>query len=187
MMNNKEKNDSPTLQDKNSLDIIHALRTAHQYQTQLIILADQKANILIGIVAIILTILFTRADFLTKIDAWLLIPLAGFVSVEVAALFLALLVIMPKTVGRLKTMHIEDLPNPLFFGFFTKFKEQEYVTYLTNKLDSNLSARELLTSDLYQIGLVLQKKYTLLKQAYSLAVVGIILLIIFTIIFLFVS
>ena len=34
-------------------DVIYAIRTAHQGQTQLIILADHKANILIGIVALL--------------------------------------------------------------------------------------------------------------------------------------
>lgn len=166
-------------------DVIYALRTAHQNQTQLIILADHKANVLVGIVAVTLTILFTNINFLNDVDHKLSIPLACFILMEIIALFLALLVIMPKTTGRSQTMKLEDIPNPLFFGFFTKFKEDEYVMYLTDKMHDNQSARKFLARDLYQIGVVLKRKYLLLKYAYGFAVAGVVSLLCSTFVLLF--
>ena len=162
--------------DLGSHDVIYALRTAHQHQSQLLFLADQKANILMGILAVILAIIFTKADFLSAVGEWLLIPVACFVLLEVAALLLALLVVMPKTVGRMKPLLIEDIPNPFFFGFFTKFREEDYLRYLACNLDTDQQARHLLAKDLYQVGQVLRKKYFLLKYTYILAVSGVVLL-----------
>ena len=163
-------------------DIIYALRTVHQNQTQLLILADQKANVLIGIVAVILTLLFTNAAFLNNLERALLLPLVGFVFIELSALFFALLVIMPKTAGNFNTQRIDEIPNPLFFGYFTKFNQREYVAYITGKMIDNHSAREFLTKDLYQIGLVLKRKYHFLKYAYGLAVLGVFCLVMLSII-----
>lgn len=42
-------------------DVIYALRTTHQYQTNLINLADHKANILIGLSLVTFSILLTKA------------------------------------------------------------------------------------------------------------------------------
>lgn len=67
------------------------------------------------------------------------------------------------------------MPNPLFFGFFSVYSESEYVDYMTKKLVDNDSARELLLKDLYQVGKVLKRKFTLLKFAYTFATAGIII------------
>ena len=191
MQYSAEKNDRPVGQldigdqlDINSHDVIYTLRTAHQHQSQLLVLADQKANILVGILAVLLTIIFTRANVLTQASGKFLIPIACFIMLEVLALVFALLVIMPKTIGRLHTNRIENIPNPFFFGFFTRFGEEEYLEYLTHRLDDDRSARYLLAKDLYQIGQVLRKKYVLLKYTYVLAVSGVSLLALFTVAFL---
>jgi len=158
-------------------DVIYALRTVHQNQTQLNILADQKANILIGIVAVILTIICTNASFLASMENQVLMSFVTFLVMEMMALCFALFVIMPKTVGRSKGMTIDNMPNPLFFGFFTKFKEDEFVSYISKLMISDDAARRLLEKDMYQMGVVLNKKYMLLKAAYIFAVMGLFLLI----------
>ena len=79
------------------------------------------------------------------------------------------------------------MPNPYFFGFFTKFDENEYLDYISGKLKDDKSARELLAKDIYQIGLILRKKYILLKYTYILAFVGVFLLSSSTVAFLLVQ
>jgi hypothetical protein len=193
MNNNREKRGDPDDQlyrqhelDTNSRNAIYALRTTHQHQSQLLVLADQKANILVGILAVILTIIFTKADFLTNASVIYIIPIAVFIILEVAALLLALLVIMPKTIGHLHTTKIEDIPNPFYFGFFTMFSEDEYVEYLSNTLKDGMSARSLLAKDIYQTGFVLRRKYVLLKNTYILAFAGVLVLASSVVAFLFI-
>ena len=170
--------------DLGSHDVIYDLRTAHQHKSQLLTFADQKANILVGILAVILTIIFTKSEFLTNERDLSIIPIAFFILFEVTALLLALLVIMPKTMGQLNTTRIENIPNPFFFGFFTNFEEDNYLEYLSDRLNDDKSARNFLAKDIYQIGLVLRKKYILLKYTYILAFAGVFLLASSTVIFL---
>ncbi len=157
-------------------DVIYVLRTIHQNQTQLVALADQKANILIGIVAVIFTILFTNAGFLSTMRGWLLVPFAMFLCVEVAAAALSLIVIVPRNTKRRRLQRLEDASNPLFFGSFLGFEQSEFLTHVTDKLDGDRAARQLLLADIYQMGVVLRKKYDLLRFAYIFAAIGFVLL-----------
>jgi hypothetical protein len=164
---------------------IYTLRTAHQNQTQLVIMADQKANILIGIAAVIFSILFTNTNFLADIPEKLLMPFTCFLTMELVAIFLALLVVLPKNVIRFKPVNMTNTPNLLFFEAFTNYKEDEYVTSLSAKLHNDQSAIDLLIVDFYRMGIVLRKKYALLKYAYMFAAIGIVLPLFFAAIFFF--
>ena len=48
------------IEKKADKDVIYTLRCAHQKQAQLILLADQKAQILSGLFLVVLTLLGTR-------------------------------------------------------------------------------------------------------------------------------
>ena len=162
----------PATAGKDDHDVIYALRTAHQNQTQLIIMADKKAHILIGVISVILTILFTKVDLDAGLQDKLLIPFVAFVLLEIAAVILSLLVIIPNT-GRFKTPDdITRIPNALFFGFFTRYPQDDYVNFLMQHIDNNENARRALVTDLYQIGMVLKKKYRLLRYSYLSATLG---------------
>lgn len=168
----------------NDHDVIYALRTAHQNQTQLVVLADQKANILIGVLAIIFTIILTNTSFISGIKQPFLIPFSGFLLLEIIAILLAFLVVLPKNIKRHKGLKLDDVANPLFFGIYTEFNQDEYVQHLLEKMHDNRSARAYLLTDYYQTGAVLKKKYVLLKYAYGFAVAGFILLITSSVFFL---
>ena len=172
-------------QDMVDQDIIHTLRTAHQNQTQLIVMADQKANILIGIVVLIFTILFTNSEFITNIQDGLMLPFLIFLVIEIIALALALLVILPKNMHEHKLKEHNEVENPLFFGTYTDMAEGDYVSYLSDKLCEPQAAKKLLITDLYHQGMVLKDKYRLLKVAYVSSVSGVILFFAYLAIFYF--
>ena len=52
------------IEKKPDKDVIYTLRCAHQKQAQLILLADQKAQILSGLVLVVLTLLGTRLIYM---------------------------------------------------------------------------------------------------------------------------
>lgn len=153
-------------------DVIQTLRTAHQNQTQLNLMADQKANILIGTLVLMFTVVFTRLLTLSEFSPQIVLPLAVFVVLELIPIILTTLVLIPKNIGGLKGITIEKMPNPLFFGFFTCFSEKEYTDFIAKNLADNQSAQNFLVKDIYQIGLVLKRKYFLLKLAYLSAMIG---------------
>ncbi|MBC8212835.1 MAG: hypothetical protein H8E21_17395 [Gammaproteobacteria bacterium] len=154
---------------------IYTIRTAHQNQTQLNVMADQKANIIVGAILIFLTLFLTRISSFDLTNTRLTIFLGIFISLEIIALFLAILVIKPRAKWSNHKLTLEDMPNPLFFGFYTRFPEQEYIDFMLDKLVDNRAARELLLRDIYQIGQVLKRKFTLLKYAYNFAAGGILI------------
>ena len=156
-------------------DIIYALRTAHQSQVQLNVMADQKANILVGTILVLLTFLFTRLSTFEVDAQWLQIMIMIVSTLEVIAALLGIMVIRPRTRYLRKQVKINDMPNPLFFGFFCQFEEPEYIHYMRNLLVDNQAAHQLLLKDYYQIGQVLKRKFLLLNFAYLFATSGLLI------------
>jgi len=160
---------------KPSNDVIQTLRTAHQNQTQLNLMADQKANILIGTLVLVYTVVLTRLPTLmTEPSAWFW-PIVILMVVQLVPLVLTVLVLIPKNIHGPAFEDIEHIQNPLFFGFFTRYPESQYVAYLQSQLTDNEQARTMLIRDLYQIGVILRRKYRLLRWAYLTALVGLVL------------
>lgn len=164
-----------TLQTEASSDVIQALRTAHQNQAQLNLMADQKANILIGSLVLMYTVVFTRLLTMTGYSDQVMVPLAAFIVLGIIPLVLTILVLVPKNVKGIKGISINEMPNPLFFGYFTNFTEKQYCEYLSNALANNTQARNLLVKDIYQIGVILKRKYFLLRMSYLFAMLGLII------------
>ena len=155
-------------------DVIYALRAAHHNQTQLNVMADQKANILVGLIVIPMSILLTRVSTLS-LESFEFYAAMLFVACEAIAIVFGILVIRPRMRWRYQKQGIDQLPNPLFFGFFCNIPEDDYVQHMLSRLDSNGSAREILLRDYYQVGHVLRRKFMLLKFAYLFAAGGMLL------------
>jgi len=171
--NNSPKNTNTT--DKpDDHDVIYALRTAQQHQVQLSLIADQKANIIIGVTMIFLSAIQSQlfsSDFSSKVYFLPLIVLSVMISI---AFFTAILVVLPRTSNQ-KFKTPEEMPNPLFFGHYASLDEKTYSNYMLNILKDNTSARELLIKDTYQIGRILKKKYALLKYSYMFLASGVLI------------
>ena len=161
--------------NKSARDVIYTLRTAHQTQTQLNLMADQKANILIGTLVLVFTVVITRLMQLLDGNQQLMLPLVVFVVIQIISLVLTVLVLIPKNINGPKGRDIKTMANPLFFGFYTRYSEAEYTQYLSSILVDDESARVLLIGDMYQIGLILRRKYRLLRMAYISALLGVLL------------
>ncbi len=158
-------------------DVIQALRTVHQNQTQLNLMADQKANILIGTLVLVFTVVLTQLMTVADQPFQYLMPIAILLFCEMVALILTTLVLLPKNInghiGKGKATDIAHMLNPFFFGFFTRYSESEYQDFLAQHLVDDDSAHKLLISDIYQTGVILKRKYTLLRWAYLFALAGI--------------
>lgn len=151
------------------VDIIHVLRSAQAHHVSLGIIADQKANIVLGTFLVFLTV----TQSLLKSDAALTVPIWILsVSFSMAAVF-ALLVITPRFRDKKTDKHAVP-KNLLFFGSFHHLGQDEYVDMLYSHLKSDEEAHRLFIKDIYQIGQVLQKKYQNLRRSYVVLAAGII-------------
>jgi hypothetical protein len=152
----------PSQQD----DVIHVLRTTQQHHVMLGMIADRKANIILGAFLIFITLSQGILEKNTTFDTPIWILTAFFTA---AALF-SLMVIAPRFINKKQA----DKPNNLlFFGCFVDMSQEEYIEHLSDHLQENTMAREMMMKDIYQIGKVLNKKYKNLRYSYLSLGIGI--------------
>lgn len=145
---------------------IHLVRTTQQINVTLSQMADQKASILMGATFVVFTISVSQA---TR-DG---LSLALFILIGFAFLsaMLAVFAIMPSVKPQK-----EAGTNILFFGYFTRMSEEEYVEKVLDGLESDERIYRTMLRDVYQNGQVLQhKKYKFLGYAYRSFLCGLVL------------
>ncbi len=175
MATNEESKENVKTPHGGSQDIIHTLRTAQQHQVTLSMIADQKANIIIGFALIFFSVIQSQMfseEFGSNIYFW---PLAALSLTVFISFFLAILVVLPRFKRGQQITTPSQMPNPLFFGFFSSFSQEEYTDYMMETVNNNEAARRLMVQDLYQIGVILKKKYELLRYSYVSLAVGAVL------------
>ncbi len=142
-------------------------------------IADTKANILLSVNAIIISL--ALANLIPKLDApsnrHLMIPSLVLVLFSVAAIILSIMSTQPKvTGGEFTREQVKNRKvNLLFFGNFFKMSYERYQEAIDEVINDKSYIYKMLTKDLYLLGLVLKKKYTLLKITYIVFTTGIIL------------
>jgi len=142
-------------------------------------IADTKSNILLSVSAIMMSIVLTT--LVPKLDkpdnAYLIYPTAIFLFVTVATIIFSILATRPKVTSGNFTK--EDVANKkvnlLFFGNFYKMKLEEFQEGMFGLMNDYNYLYESLMKDLYFLGVVLQKKYRLLRIAYTIFMIGIII------------
>lgn len=162
-------------------------RIVAQSQNNLSQMADSKANILISVNSIILSIVIGTVfkDLLT--DTNLQIPVVILVSVCLLAIVFSILATRPNvTSGTFTKEDIADKKtNLLFFGNFHKMGLTDYDWAMTELLADKNYLYSSMIKDTYFLGIVLAKKYRYLRLAYNIFMYGLIVaMIAFTVAFL---
>lgn len=147
--------------------------------TRLSGIADSKANILLSVNAIIISI--ALSTLIPKLDSprnsHLMIPTFIMLISSVVTMIFAILSTRPKvTKGVFDRQDIEDKKvNLLFFGNFYKMPLDEYQWAMNEMMKDKEYLYNSMIKDLYFLGLVLERKYRLLRIAYNLFMIGIVL------------
>ena len=142
-------------------------------------IADTKANILLSVNAIIITVAVSNLG--PKLDnpnnMHLLIPTLILLLFSVAAIIGAILSTRPNvTSGQFtKEQVLKREVNVLFFGNFHKMPYKEYKWAMEEIIHDKEYVYESLMKDLYLLGIVLDKKYKLLRITYTIFMAGIII------------
>lgn len=146
--------------------------------TRLSDIADSKANILLSVNAIIISIIL--GTLLPKLDAvknqHLIIPTFVLLMSSVGTIIGAIISTRPKvTSGSFTREEVQQKKvNILFFGNFFKMPLSEYEWAMNELMKDRDGLYNTLTKDLYYLGLVLNRKYRLLRITYGIFMVGII-------------
>ena len=145
-------------------EVIQLLRTTQQHHVQLSLMADHKANMLIGATFVVFTLAIGQSHISTFSLPLLILAISAFCAAGLAAI-----AVMPATKIRAGAN-----PNMLFFGAFSKISEEEFKDQLLSEsfVDQETVYRTMLR-DIYQMGLVLErKKYRYLGLAYRVFLLG---------------
>jgi predicted metal-dependent HD superfamily phosphohydrolase len=141
-------------------------------------IADSKANILLSVNAIIISI--ALSTLIPKLDSpsnsHLIVPTFLMVLFSVMSIICAILSTRPKvTSGKFTRKDIEDKKvNLLFFGNFFKMPFEEYEWAMKELINDKEYLHNSMIKDLYYLGLVLERKYRLLRLTYNTFMFGII-------------
>ena len=141
-------------------------------------IADTKANILLSVNAIIISL--ALSSLLPKLDnpsnQYLILPTIIFIAFTVASIVLSVIATRPNvTEGKFTRKDVEDKKvNLLFFGNFHKMSLPEFEWAMGELMKNKEYLYSSMTKDLYFLGKVLNRKYKILRITYLVFMIGII-------------
>lgn len=141
-------------------------------------IADTKANILLSVNAIIISV--ALSNLLPKLDNpsnyYLIYPTLIFMLFTVTSIVLSVMATRPNvTKGKFTKEDVANKKvNLLFFGNFHQMSLKDFEWAMEEMMKDKDYLYGSLTKDLYFLGLVLNRKYNLLRITYTVFMVGII-------------
>lgn len=152
-------------------------RTTYRTHVNLSSIADNKANIMLSINAIIISIVLPQLIPRFSSNPSLVIPTFILLSVCLIAIIFATLSTRPKiTEGRVSREDIENRNgNLLFFGNYYNMKMEDFHWGMMEMIRDSEYLYSTMTRDLYYLGIVLAKKYRYLSICYGVFMYGMII------------
>lgn len=152
-------------------------RTSLRNHIKLSDIADTKANILLSVNAIIISLLLSNLISRLDTSSYLIYPTAIFTLFSVISMIMSIIATRPNiTRGEFtKEDVINKDVNLTFFGNFHKMELKEYEWAITELLKDKEYVYSSMTKDLYFLGIVLDRKYRILRATYTVFMSGIII------------
>lgn len=151
-------------------------RTTYRTHINLSSIADNKANIMLSINAIIISIIISTLVPSFETNTKLIFPTLLMLVVCLGAMVFAILSTRPKiTEGKFTRDDIENKKsNLLFFGNFYNMSLDDFHWGMMEMIKDKDFLYSSMTRDLYFLGVVLAKKYKYLRVCYSIFMYGLI-------------
>lgn len=152
------------------------LRLTSENHLKLSDMADHKANILISVNAIIISVILSVLLRKLSDAPYLTIPSIIFLIVAVTTIVISIVATRPKISGGKFTLEDikEKKTNLLFFGNFYKATYEQYNVAMRSMMRDTDYLYGSLIKDIYYLGKVLGRKYKLIRLAYNIFMIGII-------------
>ena len=152
-------------------------RTTSRNHLRLSAIADNKANTLISIGALIISILLSFLVQNLDVQTFLIFPTTLLLVTCVVTIIFATLSTRPKVtkLGLSKDDIKQRKGNLLFFGNFYQMPLEDYEWGMQELMTDRDYLYSNLTKDIYFLGLVLAKKYKYLSLAYNIFMYGMII------------
>ncbi len=151
-------------------------RTTYRTHINLSDLADNKANILLSINAIIISIVFTNAigTGLGLSDGYVVVPNLLMLTVCMATIVFAILATRPKVNSGVfdRKDILDKKTNLLFFGNFYRMEIDDFLWGINEMMADADYLYGSMAKDIFYLGKVLARKFKLLRWAYNIFMYG---------------
>ncbi|WP_442795788.1 Pycsar system effector family protein [Pelobium manganitolerans] len=157
-------------------------RSVYGYHMDLSSMADQKANIMISINTIVVSVIitlfgsgYTFADSQDFKHMRFVFPMLLLVVSSLVSVTFAILSARPNITSKEKYELSNKNSSILFFGNFSQIKLKEFVDQIRALKGEKNELYDSMSVDIYHLGGVLVKKYKLLTWSYNIFMAGLIL------------
>lgn len=172
-MNEENKPDKRTGRGRETL-----FRVTVRHQVDLIQIADNKANMIITINALVISSMIAATGYgmvtgtLSNYGATLIIPIAFVLVSCLTSLVAAILAARPRLIRSNGSQGPVVKTSLFFFEEIARHTQAEYVGKIKQLLQAEDEIYENLAIDIYNQGRVLKRKYRLLVRAYQILMFG---------------
>jgi predicted metal-dependent HD superfamily phosphohydrolase len=174
--NDEQKDEKGKKEKRPERGVETMFRTTSTNHIRLSSMADSKANIMISVNAIIISVLLSV--LLRKLEDYpnFILPAIIFLATSVTTIVFSVLATRPNvTSGRFTDLDIRSKKaNLLFFGNFHQMSYQEYEDGMETIMQNGEYLYSNMIHDIYNLGVVLGRKYRLLRIAYNTFMYGIV-------------
>ncbi|WP_157539769.1 Pycsar system effector family protein [Mucilaginibacter aquatilis] len=162
--------------DKPEKGIETMFRVSSSNHQRLSDMADNKAHIMITVNSIILSAIISLLLRRLEDYSYLIIPTFIILMVSLTTMIFAILATRPSIPeGRFTAQDVDEKKvNLLFFGNFYRMNLQEYIAGMRNVMADREFLYGSLIIDVYSQGVVLGRKYRLLRISYNIFMFGLI-------------
>lgn len=158
-------------------------RVTFKNNCNLLQIADNKANIIISINALLISSTIaligygTVSNQIEVHNPWVFIPVLIFLATGLLSTILAVQAAKPKIMGKEKVDPGAEKPKSsvLFFGVSSSYTMDEYLGEIKRILDSKEHIQDQMSISLYYQGMVLNRKYKLLRRAYEVFIAALVM------------
>lgn len=176
----KKKNKDKTERERQTF-----YRVTFKNNCNLLQIADNKANIIISINALVISSTIAILGYgsmsqLIEINSPLtIIPILLFLTVILTSTMLAVQAAKPSIIGRAKSGQNPPKSSLMFFGESSRYTMEEYLVETQKMLGAKETIQDHMSISLYYQGKVLDRKYKLIRKAYEVFVIGLAIGIVF--------
>lgn len=168
--------EEPAVRPTNGNPVSTYFRSAYQTHIHLSAIADRKAQMLLSVNALLISVLITVLSYsnLAETRPMLLIPIMLFLLFGLSSLLFAVLSVRP----RVSRNPLNGLPETefrcslLFFGHYTQMDADRYVEEMTALCADGAELQKAMHRDLHALGTVLDHKFRTVGLAYNLFLAG---------------
>jgi predicted metal-dependent HD superfamily phosphohydrolase len=182
----KKKSMKTLAQPKRGIETM--FRNTYRTHLELSAIADNKANMMISLNAIIISVIITYLSAKTSLlgsDAGLvtyriLIPIGILLLTTLGSVVFAIISAQPEVTSfSLKKKKDKKLDsrkiNILFFGNFTNLSLEDFQSGMFDIMRDEKALYNNMITDIYYLGVVLERKYNILRISYTIFMVGLVL------------